>query len=247
MGDSLLDRACCFGAIWPLLMRTLQVNNMNQNCKDDKLSLFKHIKKTLPSQQKPKKYHRKDIMLCPDAFLPNELNVYHKSVPLSPSSNKSPNFPSNFFKEWSWQRKFFTWLGELLAGSGPKWRWQLLDGKTHENCQWKERVFGLACCVFFVVLPKKKGVSGCFASKREGFVTKNCVFWGFISSRFFCIIKDMDRQHVQNIPKSEIRIHIQDSFLLINKIFMWSVMTHKIHVSLASLQWHCSHAKGRSF
>lgn len=29
-------------------------------------------------------------------------------------------FPEGQPYEWSWQRKFFTWLGELLAGSGPK-------------------------------------------------------------------------------------------------------------------------------
>ncbi|CAK9050965.1 unnamed protein product [Durusdinium trenchii] len=29
-------------------------------------------------------------------------------------------FPEAQPYEWSWQRKLFTWLGELLAGAGPK-------------------------------------------------------------------------------------------------------------------------------
>jgi hypothetical protein len=51
----------------------------------------------------------------------------------------NPHFTSRFAsEEWSWQRKLFTWLGELLAGAGPKWRrgW----AKEHEGMETKMEV-----------------------------------------------------------------------------------------------------------
>lgn len=107
-------------------MRTWQVENMNQNCDMTNFTssnTSKSYRYPVKTESLPERWGAVPrCLLATQTKQQTSFNIYQEFIPhLSPSSNKWPNH-NVFFKEWSWQRKFFTWLGELLAGSGPKWR-----------------------------------------------------------------------------------------------------------------------------
>lgn len=202
---------------------------LNQNC--DKLSL-KHLEIVTQSKQH---LFRKDEGLCPRCILATQtkqqnqqtsFNVYQQFS--TPISVIQPMTKSRFFvfKEWSWQRKFFTWLGELLAGSGPKWVTNFLtEGVVNERnrllktrflrgylwCYQKEgsyslRVLGGLCCLRVGVSSQLRSLKHIMTGQNQ---QKNL-------SNMTCFL--------QKIPKSEIhgiRIHMQNPSLLINRMLMW--------------------------
>ena len=158
--------SCRIGMFRPPLMRTLQVDNMNQNCDMTNCSssnTSKSYRYPVKTESLPERWGAMPPM--PSCHLNKTTNKFQRLSKIHPPSISviQPMTKSTdvCFKEWSWQRKFFTWLGELLAGSGPKWRVTSnpMEKKLTDCRHERNRLLASLFCVFFWRYQKERSYS----------------------------------------------------------------------------------------